>query len=75
MSSPLLFLERRKGMSTAFREYAKDRVKKLELLYEERNNDITNEDIDVCLKEVMSRDLFEVTKQLDRIADILERRK
>lgn len=62
-------------MSTAFREYTKDRVKKLELLYEERYNDITNEDIDVCLKEVMSRDLFEVAKQLDRIADILERRK
>lgn len=63
-------------MSTAFREYAKDRVKKLAELYEEMNDDdFTNEDIDACLKEVMTRDLFEIAHQLDRIADILERRK
>lgn len=63
-------------MSTAFRDYAKNRIKKLEDLYKEMDNDrFTNEDMDVCLKEIMIRDQFEIAHQLDRIADILERRK
>ena len=70
-----LIFERRKRMSTGFRSFGKDRANKIEEANEKVNNHSINLDGVVALNKVLiESDLFEIAFQLDRIADILERR-
>ena len=63
-------------MSRRFCEYIKDRTKRLEMLDKDVNdNKVSRDGIDLCLKEIISSDIFQVACQLDRIGDILEKRK
>jgi len=63
-------------MSTGFRSFGKDRDNKIEEMNEKVNNSSISLDEIMALNDTLKeRDLFEIAYNLDRIADILERRK